>query len=252
MPENITPEDTVDKRTRILRSAARLFSRQGYNEASMKDIADDAGIAVGTIYLYYRNKEDLLTGIYQYSSALLLKRITDKIGGRTDPLEKYVIYLTDSIDYAYDHPDFFLIIFVDLRRKEIELPQRPAFSNFRKFLALGESLLEEGQAAGRFTASLPAAQLNLGIVAMWVGLVLTRVLEPAFRGGAQDRRKIIEIVRSTILDGILSPSQEPFPVSQTAAEEKGAPAASETESLRPGALQGRRGERNEGLRPEEL
>jgi len=245
-------EDSADKKIRILRSAARLFSRQGYNETAMKDIADDVGIAVGTIYLYYRNKEDLLAGIYQHSSALLLKRITDKIGGRTDPLEKYVIYLTDSIDYAYDHPDFFLIVFVDLRRKEIELPQRPAFSNFRKFLALGESLLEEGQAAGRFTASLPAAQLNLGIVAMWVGLVLTRVLEPAFRGGAEDRREIIEIVRSTVLDGILSPSQGPFPASRTAAAEKGTPAASGTESPRPGGFQGRRDERNEGLRPEEL
>jgi len=252
MPEDIIPEDGADKRTRILRSAARLFSRQGYNETSMKDIADDAGIAVGTIYLYYRNKEDLLIGIYQYSSALLLKRITDKIAGRTDPLEKYVIYLTDSIDYAYDYPDFFMIIFVDLRRKQIELPQRPAFSNFRRFLALGESLIGEGQAAGRFAASLPAAQLNLGIMAMWVGLVLTRVLEPAFRAGAEDRREIIEIVRSTVMDGIRSPSQKPFLVSRPPAKEKGTPAASEKESPRPGIFQGRRDERDEGLRPEEL
>ncbi|MEN6559954.1 MAG: TetR family transcriptional regulator [Acidobacteriota bacterium] len=199
------------KRIAILRAAARLFSRRGYNETSMKDVAEAAGIAVGTIYLYYRNKEDLLTGIYRHSSALLLERLTKRIEGRTDPVAKYAIYIEDSIDYAFEHPDFFLIIFVDLRRKEIELPKRPAFSNFRRFLALGESIIEEGQARGQFPGSLPAARLNLGIVSMWAGLVLTMVLEPAVKAGSDDRRQVKDLVLSSVLEGILTPPARPAP-----------------------------------------
>lgn len=205
------PRETGGKRIGILRAAARLFSRRGYNETSMKDVAEAAGIAVGTIYLYYRNKEDLLTGIYKHSSALLLDKLTAGIGARTDPVEKYAVYVGDSIDYAFEHPEFFLIVFVDLRRKEIELPKRPAFSNFRRFLALGESIIEEGQARGRFSASQPAARLNLGIVSMWAGLVLTMVLEPAVKAGPDDRRQVKDLVLSSVLEGVLTPSARPAP-----------------------------------------
>ncbi len=201
------------KRAVILRAAARLFSRRGYSETSVQDIADAAGTAVGTIYLYYRNKEDLLTGIYRHSSALLLERLTERIGGRTDPLEKYAVYIEEAIDYAFEHPDFFLIIFVDLRRKEIELPKRPAFGNFRRFLALGENIIREGQAGGQFSASLPAARLNLGIVSMWVGLVLTMVIGPAVKAGAVDLRQVKDLVLASVLEGIRTPAarQAPLP-----------------------------------------
>lgn len=196
--------DGEGKKIAILRTAARLFSRQGYNETSMQDVARTAGIAVGTIYLYYRNKEDLLTGIYSYSSALLLDRITKRTAGLADPLEKYFIYLDDGMDYAFEHPDFFLIIFVDLRRKEIELPKRPAYSNFRRFLALGESIIAEGQRKGLFAADRSASRLNMGLVSMWVGLVLAMVLEPAFKAGPDERREVKDLVHSTVLEGILS------------------------------------------------
>ncbi len=209
-------EDAGGKRARILDSAGRLFSLKGYNETAMKDVAEDAGIAVGTIYLYYRNKEDLLSGIYACSSALLLERLGKRLEGHGDPLEKFTIYLEESVAFAFDHPYYFLILFVDMRRKEMELPKRPVFQKFRNYLALGESIVREGQASGEFAGRLPAARLNLVIVSMWVGLVLGRVLEPGFKPVPADRRAVMDVIRSVALEGILT-----FPRGGPASRDKG-------------------------------
>ncbi|MEJ2634683.1 MAG: TetR/AcrR family transcriptional regulator [Calditrichia bacterium] len=54
---------TGNKRERILEAALTLFSQAGYQETSIDQIAAHAGIATGTIYLYFENKEDILKGI---------------------------------------------------------------------------------------------------------------------------------------------------------------------------------------------
>lgn len=58
------PEEDSDpkarKRRRIIRAAAGLFTRQGYRKTSMEEVARQAGVAKGTVYLYFKNKVDLL------------------------------------------------------------------------------------------------------------------------------------------------------------------------------------------------
>src|SRR5438445_2606103 len=62
MPERLK-EDVPTKRTAILDAARDLFSRKGYEETTIAEIAQAAGVAVGTVYLYFRNKHELLTGV---------------------------------------------------------------------------------------------------------------------------------------------------------------------------------------------
>src|SRR5262245_48584403 len=55
---------TDDKRGRILQAAVRVFARRGYFGARVSEIADRAKVADGTIYLYFRNKEDILVSLF--------------------------------------------------------------------------------------------------------------------------------------------------------------------------------------------
>ena len=202
-----------DKSRLIIETASRLFSRRGYFETKMSDIAREAGIAVGTIYLYYANKDDLRAGIYQYSSETLLNRIENRSAGETDPLDKFTVYLEESIAYSFEHPDLFLIVFVDFQRMEIQSPRRLFFSNYRKYIALGESVLEEGQGKGIFRFSASAASLILGITAMWAALVLRKVLDPHFKADEITKAEILSLVRTTVLEGILAgPARSPAEV----------------------------------------
>src|SRR5713101_8020277 len=55
---------TEDKRKRILQAAVKVFARKGYFAAKVSEIARKAGVADGTIYLYFRNKEDILVSLF--------------------------------------------------------------------------------------------------------------------------------------------------------------------------------------------
>src|SRR5919109_4088923 len=67
MRASTTPETVraTDKRDRILRAATDVFAQSGYFNAKVSDIAKAAGVADGTIYLYFDGKEDLLVNIFR-------------------------------------------------------------------------------------------------------------------------------------------------------------------------------------------
>ncbi len=62
MPEKIA-EETRPKRDTILDAARTLFAQQGYEETTIAGIAGSAGVAVGTVYLYFRNKHEVYTAV---------------------------------------------------------------------------------------------------------------------------------------------------------------------------------------------
>ena len=60
-----------DKRVRITDAAVAVFAQKGYHAARVSDVAKEAGVADGTIYLYFRNKEDLLLSIFEEKMEML-------------------------------------------------------------------------------------------------------------------------------------------------------------------------------------
>ena len=62
----------VDKRRAILEAAIRVFARQGYHSTRVSDIADEAGVAYGLVYHYFRSKEAVMTELFTERWSLLL------------------------------------------------------------------------------------------------------------------------------------------------------------------------------------
>lgn len=61
------------KKRNILEAATKVFSEKGYIEASIKNITDEASVAVGTFYNYFNNKEEVLEQIYEEISNISLR-----------------------------------------------------------------------------------------------------------------------------------------------------------------------------------
>src|SRR5687768_18020436 len=77
-----------DKREAILRAAISVFAHNGYFNSKVADIASEAGVADGTVYLYFKSKEDILHSIFDRSVEEALDAARNQIKEVGDPREK--------------------------------------------------------------------------------------------------------------------------------------------------------------------
>jgi AcrR family transcriptional regulator len=71
------------KRAALMQAAVRVFSENGYHSATIRDIVDSAGVAVGTFYFYFPDKETLFILLYEETAEFLIQALQQAIAGRT-------------------------------------------------------------------------------------------------------------------------------------------------------------------------
>src|SRR5918999_1676282 len=79
---------STDKRAAILRAATRVFARNGYFNSKVADIARDAEVADGTVYLYFKSKEEILHSIFDRSVESAIFEVRQQLEIISDPREK--------------------------------------------------------------------------------------------------------------------------------------------------------------------
>ena len=102
MIEKFIPDQDDDdpksrKRRRILEAATDLFIRQGYRKTSMDEVAREAGVAKGTVYLYFKNKTDLLMHAVAMEKFRYIGDVLDVLSGDLPPREKLREYLRSAL-----------------------------------------------------------------------------------------------------------------------------------------------------------
>ncbi len=83
-----TKKKNMDKYRRILEAAITVFAEQGYFQSTIAQIAKEAGVADGTIYLYFKNKDDILVQFYQYKTRQIFERFRDAVSQPATAVEK--------------------------------------------------------------------------------------------------------------------------------------------------------------------
>src|SRR5881394_167400 len=78
----------ADKREAILRSAIKVFANKGYFNSKVADIAADAGIADGTVYLYFKSKDEILHSIFDRAMAEFISEGKKELADITGPAER--------------------------------------------------------------------------------------------------------------------------------------------------------------------
>jgi TetR/AcrR family transcriptional regulator, fatty acid metabolism regulator protein len=95
----------------ILDAAEAVLARRGYERAAVQDVARAAGCAVGTLYLYFKNKEELVAGIISRHSTRLGRRMMETLAGPAEPIRKIRRNLENLLDYFNEHQDAFYIFY---------------------------------------------------------------------------------------------------------------------------------------------
>lgn len=137
-----------DKATRILLAAEKIFSQKGYGKATMSEIAGRAGVADGTVYEYFENKEDLLLSISERRFKTRLEQLgeTFEIRSPLRKLRRLIRYYFSTFLMERD----FLKVFLLHTQLNIKFYESKAFEYFRVFLKTIEDVIIEGVKDGSF------------------------------------------------------------------------------------------------------
>lgn len=90
-------------RDRIVETAARLFNSKGYHQTSIVDIAQEAGVAKGSVYYHFPSKDQLLVAIIQEGVRLTQTRIQEVTGDLEEPMERLVLALGAIYDVLVEY-----------------------------------------------------------------------------------------------------------------------------------------------------
>ena len=194
----------VDRRRQILDAAVRVFARQGFHACRVSDIADEAGVAYGLVYHYFRSKEEVLDTLFTERWDILLQVIRDvdaDDGPARAKLRAIAAFIFDS--YRHD-PDLMKVIVVEVTRAANTFGLTHAGRIREAYDLMGE-VVAKAQDAGTFRADVSprfAALAFYGVVEQ----VLTGWIFDTGPVSDADIDAAKDLVVETIVDGLAAPA----------------------------------------------
>jgi TetR/AcrR family fatty acid metabolism transcriptional regulator len=145
-----------NKEQKILDAAIRIFARKGFNQTKISEIADEAGIGVGSVYNYYKNKESILLHILEriwknlyIQLEMICNDATLSIG------QKFVAFIHLALESLAENKDIALLL--SNEQNFWMMQNKGMFSDYyKKFKILVMDIIQEGKEAGVINASINA------------------------------------------------------------------------------------------------
>ncbi len=187
----------------ILRAAGEVFLERGYDGLSMRQVAERIGYTATTIYLYFRNKDDLLFELLNDGYAELGRRLAGAAAAERDPLQRLAAIGRAYIAFGLEHPLLYQVMF--MRRADF-LAVR--FNESRDDADAARHINPFNVLAQAVTAALEAGVLKPGDVmtytmSLWAlvhGLVSLALIAPDAEAGLIER--MTELAISATLSGL--------------------------------------------------
>jgi TetR/AcrR family transcriptional regulator, fatty acid metabolism regulator protein len=151
----VASKQAVDKRRIILDAAVRVFAREGFHTCRVSDIADEAGVAYGLVYHYFKSKDQVLDTLFLERWNVLLDAIrhTD---AEDIPAERKLHAIAGFIIDSYRHdPDLMKVIIVEVTRAANSFGA-VHIGKIGEAYALIRGVVEKAQKSGEFKDSIPA------------------------------------------------------------------------------------------------
>jgi TetR/AcrR family fatty acid metabolism transcriptional regulator len=177
-----------DKPQQIIAAAIRVFARSGYYNSRVSDIAREAGIASGTIYLYFKTKDEILVTLFREKMAEWVALVRRELAAERNPLAKIRKIVALHFKVLEENPDLAEVVQVELRQGQ-KFFRGASAHEVSAYFAVINDVLEEGVGAGLIRRDLPvkvATKMLFGamdqLATSWVlgkrGYCLTEAAEP--------------------------------------------------------------------------
>lgn len=138
-----------EKYYRIIEAATKVFAKKGFYQSKISEIAKEAKIADGTIYIYFENKDDILISLFEEQMKGVIDNMEVQISGIDDPARKLERFASTHLDLIEKNQDMAEIIQVELRQSG-KFMKEYKNEKFIQYLDIIEDIISEGQERGIF------------------------------------------------------------------------------------------------------
>ena len=190
----------VDKRRQILDAAVRVFARQGFHTCRVSDIADEAGVAYGLVYHYFRSKDEVLDTLFLERWDILLDAIREVDGQDVAAREKLYAIASFIVDSYRHDQDLMKVIIVEVTRAANSFG-RSHLAKIREAYDLIAAIVEKAQASGEFKATVTPAFAAMAFYGA-IEQVLTGWIFELLPGAPEDFDQAKAFVIETICGGL--------------------------------------------------
>ncbi|MBM9537154.1 TetR/AcrR family transcriptional regulator [Desulfobulbus alkaliphilus] len=138
-----------DKHRKIIRAATKVFAKKGFFNARVSDIAKEAKVADGTIYLYFNNKFDILLSVFEQEIGKLIEQVTLLLKEEGNPKKRLEIFITNHLEEMKKNRYLAEVIHIELRQTS-KLIREYRKNKFSEYLDIIAAIIQTGQDRGLF------------------------------------------------------------------------------------------------------
>jgi AcrR family transcriptional regulator len=140
--------DKVEMRDKILQSAHKLFLDRGFEEVSIRNIAEAIEYSPATIYLYFKDKDEIFYALHGEAFKIFNQHM-ETLATVSAPFERLIAMGEEYMRFAQEHPKYYEIMFITESPMDCEENQ-DKWQEGQRALQFLESILRECQSTGRF------------------------------------------------------------------------------------------------------
>jgi TetR/AcrR family fatty acid metabolism transcriptional regulator len=138
-----------EKYYRIVNAATKIFAKKGFYQAKISEIAKEAQVADGTIYIYFENKDDILISVFEEMMKVVLDNMLTQVSKQDDPVKKLETFAFTHLRLIEQHKDVAEIIQVEVRQSN-KFMKKYKNEKFIQYLDIIGDIIREGREKGIF------------------------------------------------------------------------------------------------------
>ncbi|MBU8677508.1 fatty acid metabolism transcriptional regulator FadR [Bacillus subtilis] len=154
------------KYMQIIDAAVEVIAENGYHQSQVSKIAKQAGVADGTIYLYFKNKEDILISLFKEKMGQFIERMEEDIKEKATAKEKLALVISKHFSLLAGDHNLAIVTQLELRQSNLELRQK-INEILKGYLNILDGILTEGIQSGELKEGLDvrlARQMIFGTI----------------------------------------------------------------------------------------
>ncbi len=188
------------RRSDIFVAAEHVFALKGYRGATIRDIAKKAQYAIGTVYLYFRDKDELYMSLFADKLQDMLSVVEKKILSAEDARSKFELFVREFLAYFEENQNFFRMYVIEADNMMVAEKSIRNTQIGRKFEKYMEEIVEQAQKEGTISRDYDAQQ----VMDIFTAIMKTFVLK-WFRQKKRGRGSLTEmsdIILKCLLNGV--------------------------------------------------